>query len=37
MSVAIIVEGKNDKSRLKRVVDDTVSIHCTFGLPVLLL
>ena len=23
MSIAIIVEGKNDKSRLKRVVDDT--------------
>ena len=33
MSIAIIVEGKNDKSRLKRLVDDTVSIHCTFGTP----
>ena len=33
MSIAIIVEGKNDKSRLKRVVDDSVSIHCTFGTP----
>ncbi|GFZ76885.1 hypothetical protein GCM10008018_22990 [Paenibacillus marchantiophytorum] len=33
MSIAIIVEGKNDKSRLKRVVDDSVLILCTFGTP----
>ncbi|MDD9271284.1 toprim domain-containing protein [Paenibacillus sp. GCM10023248] len=33
MSIAIIVEGKNDKSRLKRVVDDSVQILCTFGTP----
>jgi toprim domain protein len=33
MSITIIVEGKNDKSRLKRVIDDTVIIHCTFGTP----
>ncbi|NQX68854.1 DNA primase [Paenibacillus alba] len=33
MSIAIIVEGKNDKSRLKRVIDDSVLILCTFGTP----
>ena len=33
MSITIIVEGKNDKSRLKRVVDDSVLILCTFGTP----
>ena len=33
MSIAIIVEGKNDKSRLKRVVDESVMILCTFGTP----
>ncbi|WNR45614.1 toprim domain-containing protein [Paenibacillus roseipurpureus] len=33
MSIAIIVEGKNDKSRIKHIVDETVSIHCTFGTP----
>ncbi|TXK77554.1 toprim domain-containing protein [Paenibacillus sp. N3.4] len=33
MSIAIIVEGKNDKSRLKRVVDENVTILCTFGTP----
>ncbi|TJY39815.1 DNA primase [Cohnella pontilimi] len=29
--VAIIVEGKNDKSRLTRVLSPEVPIHCTFG------
>jgi toprim domain protein len=33
MSIVIIVEGKNDKSRLKRVVQDQVTILCTFGTP----
>ncbi|SDO45203.1 toprim domain protein [Paenibacillus sp. yr247] len=33
MSIAIIVEGKNDKSRLRRVVDESVLILCTFGTP----
>ncbi|MFC4597062.1 toprim domain-containing protein [Cohnella hongkongensis] len=31
MDIAIIVEGKNDKSRLSRVLDPAVPIHCTFG------
>lgn len=29
--IAIIVEGKNDKSRLARVLSSEVPIHCTFG------
>ncbi|GIO11162.1 hypothetical protein J19TS2_07170 [Cohnella xylanilytica] len=29
--IAIIVEGKNDKSRLSRVLSSEVPIHCTFG------
>ncbi|MDQ8733171.1 toprim domain-containing protein [Paenibacillus sp. LHD-38] len=33
MEIAIIVEGKNDKARLKRVLDDQVPIYCTFGTP----
>ncbi|WP_424766409.1 toprim domain-containing protein [Paenibacillus sp. sgz302251] len=33
MDIAIIVEGKNDKSRLKRVLADSVPIYCTFGTP----
>jgi len=31
MDVAIIVEGKNDKSRLSRVLSPEVPIYCTFG------
>ncbi|WP_373230280.1 toprim domain-containing protein [Cohnella sp.] len=31
MHVAIIVEGKNDKSRLSRVLSPEIPIHCTFG------
>jgi toprim domain protein len=31
MHVAIIVEGKNDKSRLSRVLSSDIPIHCTFG------
>jgi len=30
-NIAIIVEGKNDKSRLSRVLSPDVPIHCTFG------
>jgi toprim domain protein len=33
MSIAIIVEGKNDKSRLKRVLTTDILILCTFGTP----
>lgn len=31
MSVAIIVEGKNDKSRLRRLLSDEIRIVCTHG------
>ncbi|GAA4832809.1 hypothetical protein GCM10023310_07750 [Paenibacillus vulneris] len=31
MSIAIIVEGKNDKSRLRRLLMEEVTILCTFG------
>ncbi|WP_217594972.1 DNA primase [Cohnella sp. GbtcB17] len=31
MDIAIIVEGKNDRSRLARVLSPEVPIHCTFG------
>jgi len=33
MDIAIIVEGKNDKSRLARVLSPAVPIYCTFGTP----
>lgn len=33
MDIAIIVEGKNDKSKLKRVLHEDVPIYCTFGMP----
>jgi toprim domain protein len=33
MDIAIIVEGKNDKSRLRRVLIDEVPIYCTYGTP----
>lgn len=33
MSPAIIVEGKNDKSRLRRLLKEEVLILCTFGTP----
>ncbi|CAM3450680.1 toprim domain-containing protein [Paenibacillus lupini] len=33
MDIAIIVEGKNDKSRIRRVLDEAVPIFCTFGTP----
>ncbi|WP_410772122.1 toprim domain-containing protein [Fontibacillus sp. BL9] len=31
MSVSIIVEGKNDRSKLRRLLNEEVRIHCTFG------
>jgi len=33
MDIAIIVEGKNDKSKLRRVLSGDVPIYCTFGTP----
>ncbi|WP_042165474.1 toprim domain-containing protein [Paenibacillus gorillae] len=33
MEIAIIVEGKNDKSRVRRVLHEDVPIYCTFGTP----
>lgn len=33
MDIAIIVEGKNDKNRLKMILQDEVPIFCTFGTP----
>ncbi|MDQ6419830.1 toprim domain-containing protein [Paenibacillus sp. LHD-117] len=33
MDVAIVVEGKNDRSRLRRVLDDRIMILCTYGTP----
>lgn len=31
MSISIIVEGKNDRSKVRRLVNQEVSIYCTFG------
>jgi len=31
MDTIIIVEGKNDKARLARVLSPLIPIHCTFG------
>ncbi|MEC0247597.1 toprim domain-containing protein [Paenibacillus chitinolyticus] len=33
MSIAIIVEGKNDRSRLRRLLSGEVDIYCTYGTP----
>ncbi|GBF73319.1 hypothetical protein PA598K_01606 [Paenibacillus sp. 598K] len=33
MAVAIIVEGKNDRRRLRRLLAEEVDIHCSFGTP----
>ena len=33
MSIAIIVEGKNDRRRLRQVLSEVVTIHCSFGTP----
>lgn len=31
MNISIIVEGKNDRSKVRRLVTEDVRIHCTFG------
>ncbi|GIP29666.1 hypothetical protein J23TS9_47960 [Paenibacillus sp. J23TS9] len=31
MSIFIIVEGKNDRSKLRRLLQDEIRILCTFG------
>lgn len=31
VEIALIVEGKNDRSRLRRLLADEVDIMCTFG------
>lgn len=33
MEYAIVVEGKNDRSKLKRILNDDVGIYCTYGTP----
>lgn len=33
MEIVIIVEGKNDKARLRRLLTGEVDILCTFGTP----
>lgn len=33
MAVTIIVEGKHDRSRLRRLLSDNVRIVCTYGTP----
>lgn len=33
MDATIVVEGKNDRSRLKRVIDERIQILCTYGTP----
>jgi toprim domain protein len=33
MDIAIIVEGKNDRSRLRRVLHEDVPVYCTYGTP----
>jgi len=31
LSICIIVEGKNDRSKLRRLLSEDVQIYCTFG------
>lgn len=31
MSIYIIVEGKNDRSKLRRILSEEITILCTFG------
>ncbi|WP_068773907.1 toprim domain-containing protein [Paenibacillus sp. FJAT-26967] len=33
MPIAIIVEGKNDRSKLRRLLSSDVEIYCTYGTP----
>jgi toprim domain protein len=33
VDIAIIVEGKNDRARLRRILSEEVPIYCTYGTP----
>lgn len=33
MDISIIVEGKNDRSKLQKLLNDQIRIHCTYGTP----
>jgi len=33
MGISIIVEGKNDRSKLHKLLNDQIRIHCTYGTP----
>lgn len=33
MNLVIIVEGKNDRSRLRKYISDEIEILCTYGTP----
>ncbi|MBJ6362301.1 toprim domain-containing protein [Paenibacillus sp. GCM10012307] len=33
MDIAIIVEGKNDRSRIRKVLHQDVAVYCTYGTP----
>jgi toprim domain protein len=33
MPIVVIVEGKNDRARLRRLLSDEVNILCTYGTP----
>ncbi|CAM3611262.1 MULTISPECIES: toprim domain-containing protein [Saccharibacillus] len=33
MPITVIVEGKNDRSKIRRLLDENIRILCTFGTP----
>ncbi|URN94832.1 MAG: toprim domain-containing protein [Candidatus Pristimantibacillus lignocellulolyticus] len=33
MDISIIVEGKNDRRKLQKLLNDQIRIHCTYGTP----
>ncbi len=33
MPYTVIVEGKNDRSRLRKLLHSDITVHCTFGTP----
>lgn len=33
MSISIIVEGKNDRSKLQQLLTEHVQVYCTYGTP----
>lgn len=33
MNISIIVEGKNDRSRLRLLLNEQVNLYCTYGTP----